>query len=170
MTSIDSILKLIIQRSQECLAHPSMSTLSGSLASQCSPPQLNITLPDAPSLQPALMAAGAHPEISLAMDQVYQKRAADLRTLCYRSITNVCSTQYPSRFRLVPKQKILSVFTELYLKQLANWRECVVSSYLKRSSAGDKTQTSSSAPKFNHVSPIFYHFLIQLFMTPLVTS
>ncbi|OJA19545.1 mating-type homeodomain transcription factor A2 [Rhizopogon vesiculosus] len=162
MNSVESILKRALEF--KCLIHPSVSTSSLSLTSQSPSRQtvINISLPDAPSLQPALMAVGAHPETSLAMDEVYQKRATELRAVCRRTITNVCSTQYPSEFRLVPDNKVLSVFTELYLRQLADWRESVVSSYLKHSSATDKAQTSSCTPKFNHeYVPLLEHFFAE---------
>jgi hypothetical protein len=87
------------------------------------------------------------------MDQTYQKRAADLRALYCATVTRICSNQaqYPSKFRYVPEQKVLPAFTELYLKQLATWREEGVALYLKHSSAADKTQNLSHVAKFNHV-------------------
>ncbi|KAG2156649.1 homeodomain protein 2 [Suillus bovinus] len=131
MSSVDSILKQIIKRAQQIqsLTHPSVSTSSDSLALQTYSPRplVNISLPDPPPIRPALLAAGARPEISLAIDQAYQKRAADLKAA------------YPSDFRHGHDQKVLSVFIELYLKQLVTWREEGVASYLKHSSAGDKT-------------------------------
>ncbi|KAG0707491.1 homeodomain protein 2 [Suillus ampliporus] len=167
MTSaVDSILRHVMQNVQECLAHPSISTSSRSLASQ-SPPQqpvVNISLPDPPPIQPALMAAGARPEISLAMDQTYQKRAADLRALYHSTITLICSNQaqYQSKFRLVPEQKILSVFTELYLKQLVAWREEGVILYLKHSSTADKAQSSNCTTRFNHdYVPLLEYFFAE---------
>jgi len=146
MTSVDLILQRILQK---CLIHPPVSTSSLSLASQSTPSQpiADIALPDAPSLQPALMAAGAPPEISLAIDQVYQKRAADLRVLCHRTIASLCSNQYSSQ------QKTESLLSELYLRELVTWREEVVALYLKHPAVGNKAQLSTSAPKFNHVRP-----------------
>nr|WDY60863.1 HD MAT HD2 protein [Rhizopogon salebrosus] len=169
MTSVDSILKRIMQRAQEfqCITHPSILTSSGSLTSQSSllrQPTINISLPDPPSLQPALMAAGAHPEASLAMDQAYQKRATDLRAHYQSTVTLICSNraQYPLKFRSVPEQKIFSVFTELYLRQLAAWREEGVTLYLKHASASDKARTSSCTPKFNHeYVPLLEHFFAE---------
>jgi hypothetical protein len=151
------ILKRITQRAQDCLALPSISTLSHSFKfppQSCSPRRpIDITLPDPPPIQPALIAAGAHLDISLAMDQEYQKRAAELRVFCRSAAANVCSNQaqYPSKFRYVSEQKIMSVFTELYLKQLVTWRDDCVALYLKHSTAGDKPQPSIGTPKFNYV-------------------
>nr|WDY60859.1 HD MAT HD2 protein [Rhizopogon vinicolor] len=166
MTSVDSVLKQIMQRVQECLAHPAISTSSLSLTYQSPPPQpiVGIALPDPPPIQPALIAVGAHPEISLAMEQSYQKRAAELRALYHSTATLLCSNQaqYPSKFRYVSDQKILSVFTELYLKQLVSWREENVALYLKHTSTADKTQASSGAPKFNHeYVPLLEHFFAE---------
>lgn len=157
------ILKRIIQRSQDFVAHSSVNvtTSSCSLASQSLPQQshvANISLPDPPPMQPALVAAGACPEIASAMDQAYQKRAADLQALCRSAVTLVCSNQaqYPSKYRYVSEQKVLSVFTELYLKQLVTWRDEGVVLYLKHSSTDDKTNALSRAAKFNHVRKMPY--------------
>lgn len=163
-TSVESILKQIIHCGQEtqrlCLAHSSVSPSLRSFAPQsCSPQQLiaDISLPDPPSMQPALLAVGARPEISLAMDQVYQKRADDLRATYHSALTLVCSNQaqYPSKLRFVPEQKILSAFSELYVRELIAWRQDCVDFYLKRSSTSDNAQTSRGAPRFNHVRLMF---------------
>ncbi|KAG1762939.1 homeodomain protein 2 [Suillus occidentalis] len=166
--SVDSILKQILHRVQEtqrlCLAHPSVST--SSLTSHTLPQPLpsNISLPDPPPIRPALMASGARPDVLLAMDHTYQKRAADLRALYHSAVTFICSNQaqYPSKLRCVSEQKIISVFTELYLKQLLAWREEGVVLYLKHSSTNDKVHTSSCAPKFNHeYVPLLEHFFAE---------
>lgn len=171
-TSVD-ILERITRRVQEtqrlCLAHPSVSTSSRLLTSQSqsySPchPVANISLPDPPPIQSALIAAGASPEISLSMDQAYQKRAADLRALYRSTITLICSNQArsPSEFRYVSEQKIQSVFTELYLRQLVTWREEGVQLYLKHPSTGNKTQISSCTAKFNHeYVPLLEYFFAE---------
>lgn len=170
-STVESILKQIIHCGQEtqrlCLAHPSVSTSSRLFAPQLYSPRqpiANISLPDPPPIQPALIAAGAHPELSLAIDQTYQKRAGDLRAVYQSAVTLLCSNQaqYPSQFRYVPEQKIMSIFTGLYLKQLMTWREEGVASYLKHSSTGDKTQTSSCTPKFNHeYVPLLEYFFAE---------
>lgn len=170
MTYLETILK----RAQEiqCLTHPSSSTSLLSLASQSRPqPIANIAFPDPLPLQPALTAAGARPEISQAMDQAYQKRAADLRTLYHSAITLVCSNQaqYSTEFRRIPTQKVVSSFTKLYLRELVAWREECVDAYLKHPSAGNKTLSSSCTPKFNHVSPVL-PCLIRPFIMPLAIS
>jgi hypothetical protein len=155
------ILTRITQRAQDCLALPSMS-LSRSLTPQYphSPqrPITEISLPDAPSIQSALTAAGAAPGISLAISQAYQKRAAELRALCCSSVARVYSNQaqYPSEHRYVTEQKVLSTFTELYLRELVAWREQAVAAYLKHSSTSNTTHTSSCTVKFNHVRLISY--------------
>ncbi|KAJ8597622.1 homeodomain protein 2 [Rhizopogon salebrosus TDB-379] len=165
MTSVDSVLKQIMQHVQKCLTHPSISTSSRSLASQSpSPRHAIIALPDPPPMQPALITAGAHPEISLEMEKTYQKRAADLRAHYQSAVTVICSNQaqYPSKYRYAPEQKVLSVFTELYLRQLASWREEGVALYLQRASAGDSARTSSCTPKFNHeYVPLLEHFFAE---------
>ncbi|KAG2350813.1 homeodomain protein 2 [Suillus weaverae] len=170
MTSVDSALKQIIQRVKDiqCLTQPFVLTSSRSFTPQsCSPRQpipAKISLPDPPSIQPALMAAGAPPEISLAIDQAYQKQAAELRALCHSTVTRVYSdqTQYPSKFRFVTEQKVLSSFTELYLRELVAWREQAVASYLKHASTSDKTRTSSSTAKFNHeYVPLLEYFFAE---------
>ncbi|KAG2062303.1 homeodomain protein 2 [Suillus hirtellus] len=156
--SVDSILKQIVQRVQQIqsLSQPYLSSsTSSSLACQSPPPQpliANISLPDPPPIQPALIAAGARPEISLAIDQAYQKRATELRSFCHSTVARVYSNQaqYPSKFRYVTEQKVLSLFTELYIRELLSWKEQAVVSYLKHSSTNDKTQISSSTAKFNH--------------------
>lgn len=153
------ILKRIIQRSQDFVAHSSVSPSSHLFTSQsCSQrqPIANISLPDPPSIQPALLATGARPDISLAMDQAYQKRAIDLRAFYHSALTRVCSNQaqYPSKLRYVPEQKILSTFTELYLRELVAWKQDCVDFYNKHSSTSHATQPSSDAPKFNHVRPM----------------
>lgn len=152
-TSVDSILKSIIQRTQDFVACSSVSTLSRSLVSQsplCLRPIADIPLPDPPRIQHALMAAGALPGISLEIEQAYQKRAAELQALTHSTITHILSNQSQSNFRYVSEQKILSVFTELYLRQLSAWRASLVSC-IENSSTSDKAQTSSCATKFNHV-------------------
>nr|WDY60857.1 HD MAT HD2 protein [Rhizopogon vinicolor] len=156
----------ILKRAQEiqCLTQPYVSTSSVSLASPSPPRQSIISFPDAPPLQPALIAAGANPEILRAMEQSYQKRAADLRALYHSTATIVYSNQaqYPSKFRYVSEQKIISVFTELYLKQLVSWREENVALYLKHSSTADKAPASSCTPKFNHeYVPLLEHFFAE---------
>ncbi|KAG2155592.1 homeodomain protein 2 [Suillus clintonianus] len=170
MTSVDSILKHILLRVQDiqCLTstHPSI-TSSRSITPQLYSPQqpiANISLPDPPPLQPALMAAGACPEISLAMDQEYQKRAAELRAFCHSTVGHVCSNQaqYSPKFRYVPEQKLLPAFTELYLRQLAAWREDCVVLYLKHSSTVDNAQRSSGTTKFNHeYVPLLEYFFAE---------
>ncbi|KAG1795778.1 homeodomain protein 2 [Suillus plorans] len=163
------ILKRITQRAQEiqCLAYPSGTASSRSFTPRsCSPqhPIADISLPDPPPIQPALMAAGARPEISLAIEQAYQKRAADLRAIYRSAVTLVCSNQvqHPSKFRYVTEQKVLFAFTELYLKELVAWREQSVASYLKHSSTSDKIHTSSCTPKFNHeYVPLLEHFFAE---------
>ncbi|KAG1754860.1 homeodomain protein 2 [Suillus paluster] len=166
MTSVDwsSTLKQIMQRAHEYLALSSISTSSCSLASQ-SPRQLPIaklSFPDAPPIQHALMAAGACPKISLAIDQAYQKRAADLRALCHSAVMQICSNQYSSNFGYAPDHKVLSVFTDIYLKQLVSWREQCVILYLKHSSTSDRAGTSSCAPKFNHeYVPLLEYFFAE---------
>jgi hypothetical protein len=151
---MESILKLA--QEIQSLARPSVSPSSFSLASQSPSLRHNtvIALPDPLPIQPALITAGAHPEISLEMERAYQKRAADLRTHYQSTVTVICSNQaqYPSKYRYTSEQKILSVFTELYLRQLASWREEGVALYLQHASAGSRARTSSCTPKFNHVS------------------
>ncbi|KAG2149576.1 homeodomain protein 2 [Suillus cothurnatus] len=170
MSSVGSILKQIIHCAREIqsLGQPSVSTSSFSLASQSTHRQpqglVGISFPDPPPIQPALIAAGACPEISLAMDQTYQKRAADLRALYCATVTRIYSNQaqYPSKFRYVREQKVLPVFTELYLKQLATWREEGVILYLKHSSTRDKAQNSSYVAKFNHeYVPLLEYFFAE---------
>ncbi|KAG2118042.1 homeodomain protein 2 [Suillus discolor] len=163
-TAVDLVLRRIIQSAQEtqrlCIAYP---TSLGSPAYQSSPrqPLTSMSLPDPPSIKPALIAAGACPEIAQAIDQAYQKRATDLRNVCHSAVTLIYSTKYPSNVRHSPNQKVLSVFTELYLRQLVTWREEGVASYLKHSPTGDKTQTSSSA-KFNHeYVPLLEYFFAE---------
>jgi hypothetical protein len=162
--SIESILKRIIERAQECLAHPSVSASSRLFTPQSYSPRqpiANISLPDPPSMQSALLAAGACPEISLAMDQAYQKRAAELRTSCHSAVTHIYSNQaqYPSKFRYGTEQKLLSLFTDLYVRQVVAWKEEGVDLYLKRSftRTSDNAQALSGTQKFNHVSLPFYH-------------
>ncbi|KAG1885469.1 homeodomain protein 2 [Suillus subluteus] len=167
MTS--EILKRIIQHSQDFVTHSSVNVATSSCSLECQslPRQshiVNISLPDPPPIQPALMAAGACPEISLAMDQAYQKRAVDLQALCRSAVSLVCSNQaqYPSKFRYVSEQKVISVFTELYLKQLVTWREEGVVLYLKHSSTGDKINTSSCTTKFNNeYVPLLEYFFAE---------
>ncbi|KAG2076873.1 homeodomain protein 2 [Suillus decipiens] len=164
MTSIEPILKQIIQRGQDCLVLPSTSSRLFTPQSSPRQPIAHISLPDPPPIQSALIAAGASPEISLSMDQAYQKRAADLRGLYHSTITLICSNQAqsPSKFRYVSEQKIQSVFTELYLRQLATWREEGVHLYLKHPSTGDKTQSSSCTAKFNHeYVPLLEYFFAE---------
>jgi hypothetical protein len=134
------------------MAHPSVSTSLCPLSQ--SPPRqpiANISLPDPPPIQPALLTAGALPKISLAIEQAYQKRAVDLRAFYHSALTLMCTNQaqYPSKFRYLPEEKVLPAFIELYLRQLVTWREQAVASYLKYSST--KTHTSSCTAKFNHV-------------------
>ncbi|KAG1864760.1 homeodomain protein 2 [Suillus subalutaceus] len=170
-TSLE-ILKQIIQRVQEtqrlCLAHPSTSSSSFSLASQypLRRPIANVSLPDPPPIQPALMAVGARPEISLVMDQEYQKRAAELRTFCQSAVAHVCSNQaqHPSMSPYVTEQKIIPVFTELYLRQLGSWRQDCVDLYLKHPSTrtSENVQPSSATPKFNHeYVPLLEYFFAE---------
>jgi len=167
-TSVESILKQILHGVQQiqCLTQSCVSTSSSSPACQSLPPQpfiANFSLPDPPPIQPALIAAGACSEIALAMDHAYQKRAADLQALCRSAVTQVCSNQaqYPSKFRYVSEQKVLSVFTELYLKQLVAWREQGVALFCKYS-LGDKSQTSSCTSKFNHeYVPLLEYFFAE---------
>ncbi|KAG1904677.1 homeodomain protein 2 [Suillus fuscotomentosus] len=165
-SSVESILKRIIERAQECLAHPSV--LASSFAPQsCSPrqqPIANISLPDPPSIYSALLAAGACHDISLAINQAYQTRAAELRAFCHSAVARVYSNQaqYPSKFRYVPGQKVLPVFTELYLRQLSTWRQECIDLYLKHTSTSDKIQTSSGGPKFNHeYVPLLEYFFAE---------
>ncbi|KAG1828111.1 homeodomain protein 2 [Suillus variegatus] len=162
--SVESILKHITQRAHDIqsLAHPSCPLASQSPARH---PIANISLPDPPSMQPALLAAGARPEISLAMDQAYQNRAAELRAFYQSALTVMCSNQaqYPSKFCYVPKKKILPVFTDLYLKQLVTWRQDCVNFYLKHASTSDNVQTPSGiAPRFNHeYVPLLEYFFAE---------
>jgi hypothetical protein len=102
------------------------------------------------------------------MGQVYQKRAAELRAFSLSTVALVYSNQaqHPSKFRCVTEQKVLSLFTELYLRQLAAWREECIVLYLKHSSTGDRTQTSGCTTKFNHVRLMSYLYL-QLCVIPL---
>nr|WDY60851.1 HD MAT HD2 protein [Suillus brevipes] len=163
------ILKRITQRAQEiqCLAHPSASTSSCLFTPRsCSPrhPIAEISLPDPPSIQPGLMAAGARPEISLAIEQVYQKRAADLRAVYHSAVTLVCSNQaqHPSKFRYVTEQKVLTSFSELYLKELMAWREQAIASFLKYSSSNNKTHIVIYTAKFNHeYVPLLEYFFAE---------
>nr|WDY60850.1 HD MAT HD2 protein [Suillus brevipes] len=160
-TSVESILKQIMQNVQE-LARPSMSTSSRLLASQCSrrQPIADISLPDPPPIQHALISAGAHPETSLAIEQAYQKRAAELRAVCHSAVTLICSNQYPSNFRPAPDQKVLSVFTEIYLKQLVTWKQDCVDLYLKHTSGN--VQALSNTPKFNfEYVPLLEYFFAE---------
>nr|BAL45603.2 homeodomain protein 2 [Rhizopogon roseolus] len=166
MTSIDSILKLIVQRVQECFPHSPISSSSHLLASQSIPQQhiASISLPDPPPIYPALMAAGARPEISQAIDQAYHKRATDLRALYHSAAALVCSNQahHSTEFCSVSMQKVLSLFTKLYLRQLVIWRDDCVNLYLKHPSTGDKPRTSSCTPKFNHeYIPLLEHFFAE---------
>ncbi|KAG1783501.1 homeodomain protein 2 [Suillus placidus] len=161
------ILKRIAQRAQECLAHPSVSASPRLFAPQsCSPRQsiANFSLPDPPPIQPALIAAGARPEISLAIEQAYQKRAADLRVAYHSGVTLVCSnqSQHPSKFRYGTESKLVSSFTELYLRQLVAWREDCVALYLKHSSTSNNARTSSGTSKFNHeYVPLLEYFFAE---------
>lgn len=165
MASVDAILKQIIngvQHIQSACDHP--LTSSRLFAPQSYTPRQPIAhnpLPDPPSIQPALMAVSARPETSRAIENAYQKRAADLRAAYHSAMMVVCSNQaqYPSKFRYVSEQKILSVFTELYIRQLVTWREDCVILYLKHSSACDNAQASGGTPKFNLVRLILCHRL-----------
>jgi hypothetical protein len=51
----------------------------------------------------------------------------------------------------------LSLFTELYYRQLIAWKEEGVMLFLKHSSTCDSAQHSSGIQKFNHVRLISYH-------------
>ncbi|KAG1813290.1 homeodomain protein 2 [Suillus subaureus] len=169
MTSVDSALKQIIQRVKDiqCLTQPFASTSSCSFAPQaCSlrQPIAKISLPDPPSMQSTLLAAGARPDISVAMDQAYQKRALDLRAFYHSALALMCSNQaqYPSKFRYVPEQKILSTFTELYLRQLMAWRQDCVDFYLKHSSTSGNVQNLSGTSRFNHeYVPLLEYFFAE---------
>lgn len=116
----------------------------------------SINLPSPRPLLPSLLETGISHEIATAANKIYQQRAEEFKQHIERSVATAClkMAPYPGASVSSPDpltSKLLSTFTELYIRRLGLWREEII----QRVKQAPKTPTKT-APKnsrsFNHVN------------------
>lgn len=117
-----------------------------------------VNLPSPRPLLPSLLEAGFGREIATEMSKTYQRRAEELRGRIQESVIATCRriaglpvvTLGTSPDLLV--RKVVSTFTELYLRRLEQWKEEIV----QRTRQASKSSAGMVAPRnartFNYVS------------------
>ena len=129
----------------------------------------SISLPSPRPLLPSLLEAGVSHEIATAANKIYQERAEEFRRYIEQTITTACLKMAPSPGASASSpdsltSKLVSTFTEIYLRRLGLWREEIVQRVIQ----APKTPTKI-APKnprsFNHVNTliILLLFLLTIF-------
>ena len=125
----------------------------------------SISLPSPHPLLPPLLEAGVDHEIATAADKIYQRHAEEFKQHIEQTITTACLTMAPSAGASVSSpdplvNKVVSTFTEIYLRRLALWREEVIQRVKQAPKTPTKTAPKSSR-SFNQVNApiiLFLHF------------
>lgn len=159
-TDVDDTMKRIILNAEDFLARtgskllkplPNTATLFTS-----------IDLPDPPSYLPRLLGEGVQNDVALEMDRAFQIRANELRQRSVISLNRACTSLRATPSDL-PHSKleehVVSVFTELYTRQLSAWmdagiallRKQGVSRPANKKSPLQSTQQQQHPTSFNHV-------------------
>ena len=116
----------------------------------------SISLPNPPPLLPFLLDAGISYEIAAAASKLYQLRSDELRRHVQESIATACHkiAELPVVASASPPdsyiRNVVSSFTEVYLRRLAQWKEDVIQRIKQVPRTPDVVPKSSRT--FNHVS------------------
>jgi hypothetical protein len=114
----------------------------------------SINLPSPCPLLPSLLEAGASSEVASAVSQIYQRRAKQLKQGIQESITTAChkAAEFPTS--LPPDllvKKLSSIFTEVYIQRLEEWKEQTIQR-IKQASMTPVNVAPRNTRTFNHVS------------------
>ena len=114
----------------------------------------SIRLPSPRPLLPSLLEAGVSHEIATTANKIYQQRAEEFKQYIEQTVTTAYFKMAPGASVSSPDSltsKLVSTFTEIYLRRLGLWREEI----LQRVKQAPRTPTRT-APKnsrsFNHVN------------------
>lgn len=117
----------------------------------------SINLPSPSPLLPSLLEAGASSEVASAVSQIYQRRAKQLKQAIQKSITTAChkAAEFPTFTSSLPPdllmKKLSSIFTEVYIQRLEEWKEQSIQRF-KQASKAPVNVTPRNSHTFNHVS------------------
>lgn len=117
----------------------------------------SINLPSPRPLLLSLLEAGVSSEIASAASQIYLRRAEQLKQRIQESITTTCckAAELPAFTSTLPPdllmKKVTSIFTEVYVQRLEQWKEDSTRCIERASKKPVKGATSNSRT-FNHVS------------------
>lgn len=116
----------------------------------------SISLPSPPPLLPSLLEAGISHEIATSANSIYQQRAEEFKQHIERTVTATCLKMAPFPGVSVSSpdalmSKVVSTFTEIYLRRLGIWREEIVQR-VKQVPKTPTKATSKSSRCFNHVT------------------
>ena len=117
--SVNGVLSRILTRSNQYINSRPQPTCSPSIPAG----RIHIDLPEPPALLPALVAAGAMPEVAQAMQAAYHQRACEFREQALTTISRACSklAQIPSTCSHTSDETIIAAFQQVYLKKLNTW-------------------------------------------------
>ena len=117
----------------------------------------SINLPSPCPLLPSLLEAGTSSEVAFAVSQIYQRRAKQLKQGIQESITTAChkAAEFPTSTSSLPPdllmKKLTSIFTELYIQRLEEWKEQTIQR-IRQASKTPVNVAPRNSRTFNHVS------------------
>ena len=123
----------------------------------------SIRLPSPRPLFPSLVETGISSEVASTASQIYQRRAEQLKQRIEESIATACRTaaEFPAHTStLSPNlftRKVTSIFTDVYLSRLREWKEEIIQR-IKQASETTVKEVSKDSRAFNQVSG---HCIIQ---------
>ena len=155
--SVNAVLSRILTRSDQYLNSRPQPICPPSTA-VCG--RVHIDLPDPPALLPALVAAGARPEIAQAMQAAYHQRACEFREQAQATILRACLklSQIPSTCSHTPDETVVASFQKMYLKKLNTWISEGITLLQEKGPSvlccqeGNKKVATKISKTFNHAS------------------
>ena len=117
--SVNGVFSRILTRSNQYLNSRPQPARSPVTSARYIP----VDLPEPPALLPALVAAGARPEVAQAMQAAYHQRACQFREQALATISRACSklAQIPSTCSHTSDETIIAAFKQIYLRKLNSW-------------------------------------------------
>ncbi|KAF8833419.1 hypothetical protein BDN67DRAFT_1072940 [Paxillus ammoniavirescens] len=165
-SAFDSIVKHILSTTETFLKDVN---LPSQRSKQLHPSNFHVSLPEPPPLLPALVALGADTHLAHKIDELYTLRASEFRAHAESAIAQACSkasmfvrTQCDSKVN--PVEKIISAFTQVYLKKLLGWVDegvALLKGHVQRKICANEVSklAPSTALPFNHeYTPLLEHF------------
>ncbi|KAG9314044.1 hypothetical protein JVU11DRAFT_4823 [Chiua virens] len=117
--SVNAVLSRILSCSNEYFNFRPVEPSS----SPATPPRTHVDLPEPPPIFPALVAAGAKPEVAQAMQAAYHQHACEFRERALATISRAYSkfAQIPSPSSRPSDETMIAAFEKVYFKKLNSW-------------------------------------------------